>query len=199
MVLRRPAAKILREEPSGSTRRIVALLVGLAPGVAGRADGDVELAVGPDHHHAIGVLAAVRQVVDNPLERPEAAVVLDLRLVDVGDGHEVHRIAVDRDAVHHGSRGDCLLHVGAPVAVLVAQHDHVAHVAPRDVDRAVLRDREHARIDQIARKHSDFEAIGHVQPDETLFGRLQLLGLEHVPRDLDVRALPVLESIQTIR
>jgi hypothetical protein len=55
------------------------------------------------------------------------------------------------------------------------------------------RHRHHARIDQIPRKHADFEAIRQIEPGEALVGRLELLRLEHVTHDLDICALRVLQ------
>jgi hypothetical protein len=92
------------------------------------------------------VLPGDGQVVDDPLQLAEAAVVPDLRPVDVLHGHEVGALPVQRDPVHPRPGGHDLPLVGAHVPVGVAQHDDVADVAAGDVDRAVVGDRDDPRV-----------------------------------------------------
>ena len=182
----RPGAAVRLDPQHGRV-----LGVRLAARVAGRADRDVELPVGPRQHHPVGVLPARRQVVHDPLQRRERAVNVARRAVHVGDRRQVDRVAVDRDAVHHRPRGDDLRLLGAPVTVLVAQHDHVAELPPGDVDRAVVRHRDHAGVGQPLREDVDPEPVRHLQLRQAPRRRLELLGLDHVTDHGDVRALGI--------
>ncbi len=84
-------------------------------------------------------------------------------------------------ARRRASRGDNLgLAVGAPVAVVVPQHDDVARTGLGDVDGAVLGDGHHARPGQPLGEHRQLESLGQRQRVQALLG-----GLDH-RRPVDV-------------
>ena len=122
------------------------------------------------------------------VERAEAAVLGDVGDVEVVDGGEVNPLAVEGDAVHAGAARDGLHLVGAAVAVGVADQHDVADAAPRGVEIAAGRDREHARVDEVAGEDGDGEAFGgtdHAGELGVVAGR-ELLGLEDRAGDRDV-------------
>ena len=169
--------------------------VGLAAGVAGGADGDVELAVRPHLDHPVGVLPARGQIGDDALERLQRAVGAPFGAVDLGHRRQPHVVADDLDAVHHRPRGDDLALglalVDAAVAVGVAQHHHVADRAARDVERPVIGHRDHARVDEVLGEQLDLEAVRQLQLGDPIRRRLDLLRLQDVADDRDVGGLGI--------
>ena len=148
-----------------------------------------------DDDHPVRVLAAVGEVAEEVLERGEPAVVEDPGPVEVLDGHEVDRLAVDGDPVHPRPAGDDLLAVGHAVAVLVLEEHDVADRAAGDVDAAVARDGHHARVDEVAREHAHLEPGREAEPGDPVRRGLELAGLDDVGDDLDVGVLGVLELV----
>lgn len=130
--------------------------------------------------------AAVRKIVDDALKVGKRAVLLDVCAVNVGYGCEIDFVVFDGNAVHLRSVGDDGLLVGFAVSIRIAQHDNVADRAARHVNRAVLSDGHHARIDQILRENIDLESVRQGECIQCVLAELGLRRFHHVPREFHV-------------
>jgi hypothetical protein len=95
------------------------------------------------------MLAPVGQVVDDAAKIAKAAVGRDIGYINVVHCGQINLVAVKGDAVHPRTAGNRDRRVGHPVTLIVAQHDHIAHAAPRRIKRAICGYCQDPRIDQI--------------------------------------------------
>ncbi len=137
------------------------------------------------------MLAAVGQVIDDPLEFAKRSVLGHIGDVDVVNRRQIDPVAVEGDAVHAGPARHGLRPLGATVAVLVAEQDHVAHAPAGGVESPCIGDREHPRVDEVAGEDLDLEALrGADRPGEFRVVRhLDLARLEHRRLDRGVGIL----------
>jgi hypothetical protein len=149
------------------------LLTGLVAGVAGGADGDVQPAVGPERERTVRVLTGLRQVIHQDAQRAERAVRPTVGHEDLVDRHEVEAVAPQGEPMRHRAPGDYTLGVRAAVAILVAEHDHVAWLTLRDVHRAVGSHRYHPRVLHALGPFRDGEAWRRLQRRDARGGRRQ--------------------------
>ena len=130
------------------------------------------------------MLAAVRQVSDDLLQRAERSV-----LQPVGDKnflyrHEVYTIAIERDPVQLRLPGDGFLLVGAPVAIGVPKHDAVTGFPAGHIDSAVLGNRDHPGFAEILCELRDPEGRREGELTNALVRRVNLLGFQDMPGNL---------------
>ena len=171
-------------------RRI--LLIGLGAGIAGRSDRDIELAVRAELDHAVRMLTAFGKAVGNQFQFAQRAVFGPRRAIDVVDGHQIDRVAVDLDAVHILLFGDSLALVGLAVAIRVAQHQDIALVAAGDIERAVFGDFHHSGILDITREDVDRKALRQSEAVHALLAPIERDRLFHMADDLDALAAAIL-------
>ena len=157
--------------------------IALVAGIAGAAHGEIQHAVRPKGDSAVRVLAGIRQVTHQQFEIAQAAVGLDVGHEQFLDGDEVELVVLDCHAVRAGTVGHFDRRaVGLAVAVRVLQQQHVALVAPADVDVAIRRHRDDAGVLQARGEGRDGKARRRLDAAHALGSGLDLGRLEDVRR-----------------
>jgi hypothetical protein len=167
--------------------------VALIADVAGAAHAQVQHAVGAEGDGAVRMLAGIRQVADQQFQLAQAAVAEDVGDEQFLDRDEVQLVVADCQAVRAGAAGHGDRRaVGLAVAVGIAQQQHVALVAPAQVDVAVGRDGQDAGVFQAGGIGGDGEPGRGFQRRDARRGGLDLGWLEDGGGDGDVGAVSLL-------
>ena len=106
------------------------------------------------------MLSAIGQATGDDFQRAQIAVRLQLRSKYALDRDEIDAAIAKLDAMQLRDTRHRSLHVHDAVAIEIPQHYQRARSTLRDVDRAVVRHREHARIVEPFGKSVDVKSGG---------------------------------------
>jgi hypothetical protein len=140
------------------------LLAGLITRVTGRARTDVEHIVRADRERAVEVLTGVRQVVDQRFDRTDATIRAERRAEHLFGSHEVEQAVMNRQAVEarpvddHHRRA-----VGSSIGIQIHHPDDVGLRTAADIDAAIGRYRDHARIAEVLGPDADIVTLRHLE------------------------------------